>query len=152
MLTVRRANIDADFLAIEEAAGKFADAMNRPDVFPAAGSYELGVALAAFLLTEGVTVLLAEDEGKLVGGFAYYISPYVWDRKKLSAEEIFWWCDANAPPRAAMMLLKEAQKDWREAGVSVYTLHRLSQSPAGVDKVYQKMGAQPMQTTYVGTM
>jgi hypothetical protein len=151
-LSLRVADPVKDFDLILEGARAFATEYNRPDVIPSPTSQKFFDAIWDLVSNSHVKVLLAEDEQGLVGGLGYMTCQYIWDREKLHAEELFWWCKPGAPPTAAMRLLRMAFSEWRKAGVNLYALHSLTTSPESVDVVYQRLGASPAQATYVGVL
>lgn len=152
MLTIRQASPLLDFPTVMEGAKAFAAHMDRWDILPPNGSKEQTDAAWDMMQMPGFTCLLAEEDGKLQGGIGYIIGPYIHDKTKLHADEFFWWAMPGANPRASMRLINEMFKHWSAAGVKVYTIHRLMNSPEGVDMVYRRKGATPVQVTYAGVL
>lgn len=147
---IRQADPLADFERVMSGARAFVDLVGRPDVLPATDSPALAQAIRNLLSLPAVAVLLAEEGGRLVGGIGLLICPSIWDASRITCEELFWWCADDAPPAAAMRLLRAAKDCGKAAGASIFTFHRLETSPAGVDAAYRRMGAAPVQVTYMG--
>lgn len=152
MITIRAADLAADLDIVLHGASEFVRLANRPELFPEPGSEELAGVIGKLMSVPGFTVLLAEHDGRMVGGIGYWVGPYLMSMTKIELQELFWWCAADAPPRAAMMLLREAVRRGTEAGATVKTFHRLTTSPEGVDAAYRRIGLAPIQVTYMGTV
>lgn len=153
MIRIRQANPGdpKDLAGILAAATEFAHFADRPDLITP-GSYELDQAIVHLLGTPGVRVLVAEDDIGVLGGLGYGVTPFIWDRTKLMAEEIFWWTSPAAPASVAMKLMRAAKEDWKSAGVSVFVLNKMENSDDRVGRVYEHMGAAKAHTVYIGAM
>jgi hypothetical protein len=149
-VVIRRADPEADFDRVLTGARAFAALVNRPDVLPAPDSPALERAIRTLMGLPITAVLLAEVDGRTVGGIGLLVTPSLWDATRIACEELFWWCANDAPPSAAMRLLRVAKEHGKAAGATLFTFHRLTTSPPGVDLAYRRMGTQPMQVTYVG--
>lgn len=149
-LAIRLADPAEDFAKVLHGADDFARLADRPELFPAPGSAEMAEVVRKLMAIPGFAVLLAEDDGRLAGGLGYWVGPYLMRAARLEFQEIFWWAAEDAPPRAALLLLREGLRRGRDAGATVITLHRLLTSPVGVDVAYRRLGATPIQVTYMG--
>lgn len=149
-MLIRQADPLADLENILLVADGFARLANRPDLFPAPGSEQMIGLIEKLMAIPGYAVLLAEHDGQVCGGIGFWIGPYLMSVDKIEVQEHFWWAAEDAPPRAAMLLLREAMRRADEAGASVRTMHRLLTSPDGVDAAYRRFGLTPIQVTYIG--
>lgn len=150
-MKVWKADHCRDFAAILEGGRSFIRHANLAELPPADGP-EITDALAVLLSIDGMHVLLAgsDDRTEVYGGIGLLLAPSLWDRSRLTSEELFWWCGDNAPPQAAMRLLREAKQFGAEQGVKIWTFHDLPNSPSGVEKVYQRMGFSLTGRTFSG--
>lgn len=149
---IRKADPVEDFGAVLTGARDFVTFVNRPDVLPASDSGELEKAVQSMIALPQITVLLAEVDGVVMGGFGYMVIPNLWNRSLSTWEEIFWWVYPEAPPETAMLLLRQAWANGKAAGATVFTAHKLETSPRGVDIAYRRLGMKPVQTTYMGAV
>lgn len=149
-VVVREADFSADMDAILYGAGEFAKLFNRPDLISSVEN--MNDAIRFLVGLPGVGVFLAESDGRCVGGLGFIVAPYIWDREKLACDELFWWCESNAPKTAALMLLNAFKRKVDQSGAKIFSLHRLMSSPEGVDKAYRWLGADPVQITHAGAV
>lgn len=149
MITIREADLEADALAILDGARDFMSRMEFT-MFAPKDDNALAKALGRVLSLEGVQVIAAESEGKVVGGIGMLYAPHLWNPEKLTAEELFWWTREDAPRMTAMLLVRTAFREMRNRGVDVATFKALSNSPSGVSKVYNRLGLVPVETAFCG--
>lgn len=149
-VTIRPADPVADFVTVVRGAGAFAGLVNRPDIFPEPGTPEMEGVVRKLMAVPGFTVLLAEEDGRLVGGIGFWIGDFLMHVGKTECQELFWWCAADAPASAGMRLLRAAKRFGQEKGATVFVFHRLMTSPPGVDSAYRHLGAEPIQITHMG--
>lgn len=101
----------------------------------------------------GVRVLLAfKDAQQCVGGFGYFVAPYLWARHRLAVHELFWWVYPGAAFRTHERLVAAGLEDAAELGATIKTFGALYNSPPGVDRFYRRNGLKPLQITYFGEM
>ena len=142
----------ADFASILAGIAQFAAETDVLDILPPPNSETLADAVRQMLGLPQTTVILATDNDGVAGGIGLFIAPYALNPSRLSAQELFWWVRPGASPRAAMLLLREAQAFAKSAGVTILSFSRLMTSPAGVDAAYRRMGLRPAQVNYVGLL
>lgn len=148
---IRPAHPTDDFDKVLYGAGEFVRYINRPDILPEPGSAQLASVVRSLFSVPGFSVLLAEDQGQLRGAIGFWVGNYLMNPDKRELQELFWWSDRSAP-LLAMKLLRAAKKAGVDAGCSIFTWHRLTVSPDGVDSAYRSIGAVPMQVSYVGCL
>lgn len=147
---IRRADPETDFEAILLGARDFVSYARRPDILPDPASPDLEVAVRRLLHAPGVTVLIGEVDGVVMGGIGFFIHPQLWNQSALAFEEIFFWSYPEAPHGLAWKLLIHAKATGTSSGCKIFTFHALANSPKGVDRAYRKLGVEPVQTTYMG--
>jgi hypothetical protein len=137
-------------------AVQFARDVGRPDILPdietIEGRLNLDAAIDALMKTGFVSIFLAYDGDKCVGGTGVMIAPYPFDATRKSADELFWWAARDAPARAGMALLYRMRRHIKECGASFAVMHHLPESPGAVPKIYQRMGLKLLQHTYAGAV
>lgn len=151
MIELRQSTM-LDLPAVIDGARMFAATVNAADILPALDSPEFDAAVTRMVLLRGTSVILAEQNGDVVGGLGVLIAPYLWNPGKLSLEELFWWVRPGASPYAGGLLFRDALRRAKRAGVTIVSFGKLDTSPEGVDRVYRKAGLRPIQSTYVGVI
>ena len=144
-MIIRLADLEKDALAIVEGAKDFA---TRTPVNKLLQGQSYVDAVTRIVTLPDFELIVAEHEGKVVGGIGLFYAPFLWNRDILIAEEHFWWTDKEAPFSTGMKLIKRAMEniDKRNA---VPMFKSLSTSHKGVDKVYRKHGMEPVETLYM---
>ena len=142
----------ADIQAIFDGADRFVEFADCPDVLPPPRSEALHQAIGLLLTFTGTDVLVAEeDDGRLLGGLGYHAARFTWNLSMVQCEEVFWWAYEFAPASVAMKLMREYRRRMlEEHGEHIAMFHKLTNSPDTVGKVYERLGARPVQTTYMG--
>jgi len=139
---------DDDALAIMEGLQDFRSRMAFAGLMPE--SWDAGVeAVAGVLALDGVSVTVAERDGRVVGMIAMCYLPFLWDRERLMAEELFWWAAPDAPKSAALRLIRAALREAKARG-AIAIFKRLTSSPEKLRSVYERCGLVEMETTYAG--
>lgn len=151
-IELRVAGTLLDLPAVLDGARAFAATVQAADVLPPLDSAEFDGAVTRLVTMRGVTVILAEQDGEVVGGLGVLVSPYLWNPSKMSLEELFWWVRPGASPHAAGMLFRDARRRFKAAGGGIISFGKLVTSPDGVDRVYRKAGMRPIQTVYIGVL
>jgi len=144
-MIIRLADLEKDALAIVEGAKDFA---TRTPVNKLLQGQNYIDAVTSIVTLDEFELIVAEHEGKVVGGIGLFYAPFLWNRDILIAEEHFWWTDKEAPFSTGMKLIKRAMEniDKRNA---IPMFKTLSTSHKGVGKVYRKYGMEPVETLYM---
>lgn len=147
-MIVRLANFDTDALDLLEASMDFVGRM----AFQEFASENFAETVARNMTADFVEVAVAEDDGRIVGCLGMSYLPFFWNPEKLSAEELFFWTAKDAPKTAALRLIRFTMDRIRTRGRCLATFRRLETSPGALDRVYRKIGLQPVETTYMGVI
>jgi hypothetical protein len=102
----------------------------------------------ALLDVPNVQFIISENEGVLEGVFGFIVSKHIWDIRKNVLIELAWWCDEDAPPRVALEIFNKVINGAKESGCDMLVIHSMSNSPAGVDKLYLRRGLKLIQKVY----
>ena len=143
-MIIRDANLDDDALAIAEGARKFAEKIPLGRLV----SDNVLDEITNLVTLPGVKIYIAEHNGVVIGGLGVFFTPYIWNNEVLTAEELFWWVDDDAPYKTAVSLFNTAMKVIDEKN-AIPMFRALHDSPKGVGKMYKKQGLMPMETLYV---
>ena len=146
-MIVRFADPETDALQIVDGAKDFASRVAFQHLLPDA-EWQLTAAIGRVVTLSGFTALVAEDDGRIVGGIGLLFAPFLWNPAITVADELFWWTAPDAPFRTAKTLLTEALA-LIDARGAVPTFRALATSPAGVDRAYRRMGLVPLETVYM---
>lgn len=134
-MIIREADLKKDALAIFEGAKAFSEKMDKFGLFPADDDFIDAVAFVMSL--PDVKVFLAEDHGRIVGGIGFSYHPYLWNRKKLIGESLFFWMVDDAPFRAWFKLINEFFNDVKAMGATpVFRI--LENTPAGLKRFLEE--------------
>lgn len=148
MIVIRAADLDKDALSIFDGAKDFASRISLNDLFPD-NDADFLEALSRIVTLPGIEITLAEFDGKVVGGIGIAYAPYIWNPKKLAADELFWWTSLDAPFRTAWLLFDEAMTRIEEKQ-AIPMFRALEDSPQGVVKMYHRRGLRKAETLFVG--
>jgi hypothetical protein len=140
-MNTRLADKDKDLPFIQRAAVNFALEAELDDLLPERIE-DLLANVSRVLALPTVEVILVEDEtlGIPLGGLGLAYSAYLWDPRKVVAEELFMWVEPSAPASAALRLVRAADARTRE-----------NANVRSIDKVYARMGMREVQRTFMGT-
>lgn len=145
---LRSADKEADFRAIVRGAHDFAARIGKPFLYPSdPNAFE--AALWRIIKLDAVEILLAEEDGRIVGGLGLLFTPFVWDPERLMAEEVFFWCAVDAPPVTALRLLRGTLSASQSRGATHLMMHVMSSSPPKLHQVLMRLGFEPLQSSYV---
>lgn len=144
-MIVRHADLDSDALAIDDGARDFVRRVAFRRLMP--DDDALTGAVARILTLDGVEILVADDDGTIVGGIGLLFAPYLWNPGVLTADELFWWAAPDAPYRAAHKLFRAAMARIEERGAEPL-FRALTTSPEGVDRMYRRAGLVPIEIVY----
>ena len=129
---IRPADLNTDALAIVDGARDFARRIRMDLLFPE-NNDEFISAIGRIMVLEGMEILLAEYEDKIVGGIGILYAPYLWNPARIVGDELFWWTAQDAPFRTGRYLIDEAMKCIDKKG-AIPMFHSLETSPRGVEK------------------
>ena len=112
--------------------------------------------LLALLGNPAFRVFVAEDNGAIVAGIGLAESPFMWYPEMTSVEELFWWAAPDAPPRAAIAVLRHAV-NWARSrapkGEVFLTMKYMQDSsPATVGRIYDRMGLHHVEISQSGVI
>ena len=141
-----------DFIFVLDGAKQFSRLVNRPDILPHPDSDNFRKAVGDIFMNDFTTVILAMDDGQLLGGIGLMVTPYLWDKSKIACEELFWWVKPGAPNTTALRLIKSAKKFAKSSDAEIMSFNSLVSSPEGVGRVYERMGTSLVQHVYAGVI
>jgi len=154
MISIRLADFKADALIIMEGARdcvrrhkEHQGDLNIGSIFPDDDKV-LIAALDKIVSFDGLEVLIAEDEKRVVGGIGVLYIPYLWNPELLSADQLFWWAVEDAPFRTEKILFDEAMRRIEERN-AMPIIRVLKTSPKGLEKLCQKVSMVPVETMYM---
>ena len=85
--------------------------------------------LAAALAQDHV-LLLAEDEGRVVGMAGLFVLPFMFNANHVSAHEVVWWVEPEAQGKGAgKALLQAIEPACRDRGAELIYMVHLANSP-----------------------
>ena len=145
-MIIRLADFDTDALGILEGVKDFISRMDHMEFVPD----NIAEIVARNITADFVETTVAEHDGKIVGALGMAYLPFMWNPDLLSAEELFFWTDKNAPKTAALRLLRFTVQRIKDRGRAVTTFRCLMSSPDSLSRVYQKIGLSPVETTHMG--
>lgn len=144
-MKIRLADFNRDALALVEGARDFASRINFASLLPE--GEEFIQAIARVMTIEGLEIWVAEHEDEIVGGIGILYAPYLWNPKRLVADELFWWCHENAPPLTGWRLIDQVMATVDKRG-AIPMFSALETSPTSVSKIYQRFGLKPIETKF----
>ncbi len=147
-IIIRKADFNTDALAIVDGARDFASRTGLASLFPET-EQEFDDAIGRIMVLDGLEILVAVDNGTIVGGIGILFVPYLWNPARLVGDELFWWTVKDAPFRAGRLLIDEAMKRITERK-AIPMFRSLETSPKGVEKLYQRMGLRRVETAFAG--
>lgn len=148
-MIIREADLDFDALAIMDGARDFASRIAFRHLLPTDDAV-FTEAVGKVLVVKGFELLLAEHDGRVVGGIGILYAPFTWNPERIVADEIFWWAAIDSPFRTGRCLIDEAMKRIRERN-AIPMFHSMNTSPPGVEHLYRKFGLEPVETTFMET-
>jgi len=144
---IRPADIEKDALSIIDGAHNFIERAGLHALFPE-NEDDFISAFGRVLSLEGMMILLAEHEDKIVGGICILFAPYMWNPARLVGDEVFWWAHENAPPLTGTKLFNEAMKIIEDKN-AIPVFKKLETNPKGVEKLYLSNGLVQSETTFM---
>jgi GNAT superfamily N-acetyltransferase len=146
MYKIRDATIN-DFDQVYGMAKKFYAMTTYPDQIPIdqASSFELFEGL----LNTGF-VLVAEEEGRLIGMMGVMIAPFMLNTNHLTATELMWWVEPDKRgSKIALSFLALAEERAQERGCTFLAMTKLRTSPDVVDRIYTASGYVDSESAYL---
>lgn len=148
-MIVRRAEPEADALAIFDGAKDFVSRLDLRDRVPFDDDGLLE-ALSFMVASDDVEIWLIEQDGRIVGGIGLLFLPFLWNRRIRAMSELFIWTAPDAPRTAFLRLIRTAQRRKRERGADISEFVRMTSSPGSIDRIYGGLGLRKAQETWVG--
>ena len=145
-MKIRPADLENDALAIMNGARDFASRIALRHLLPEDDA-DFIKAVGHIVSLDGMEVLLAEHEGRVVGGIGILYVPYMWNSAILIADEVFFWSDKQAPFGAAHKLFVEAMRRIEEKK-AIPMFRTLTTSPPGVERLYRSFNLFPAETVF----
>ena len=145
-MIIRPADIDKDALDIMNGARDFASRIAVKHLLPEDDETFIK-AVSRIVSLNGVEVLLAEHEGRIVGGIGILYAEYLWNNAIIVADELFWWAAQDAPFRTGWKLINEAMRRIKEKD-AIPMFRSLTTSPHGVERVYKSFDMLPVETVF----
>lgn len=144
-MMIREANLETDALSIVDGAHDFLSAAVYRRLYPADRDEFVSV-IGRVVSTEGVETLVANADGRVVGGIAMMYAPYLWNPALLVAELLFLWAISGAPPRTRHLVLEEAMR--RVDKKKAFPIFRALVKTPSVGCVYRGLGLEPIETAF----
>lgn len=148
-MDVRLANWSTDKQKIMAGAKDFIERMDFDGFLPESEA-ELSDAISRVMSYEFVEVTVAEHDGDIVGGIGMSYIPSLWNPKAVMAEELFWWASKEAPKTTSLRMLRFIKARASSVGAAFLSFKKLTSSPNGVSRVYERMGLRELETTFIG--
>lgn len=140
-MTIRQAT-EADVPAMVEMGREFVRSTSYRDTVPESPEHLSGV--GALLLKHGV-VLLAEQDGRVVGMIAGTVYPHYLTGARTLGES-WWWVNEGARGHGAADALLDALEAWgRSQGA---TRSELGSRNAVLDRFYRRRGYRPVERVH----
>ena len=101
-------------------------------------------------LVEHGFIVLAWEDGEVVGMLGMMVGPFVLNANYKVATEVLWWVDPeHRQGRKGLAMLQMAEKLAKIDGCFSVTMSSLAIGPEGVDKVYVHRGYELMEKSFV---
>lgn len=95
-------------------------------------------------------ILVAEEEGNLIGMIGCFTQPFLLNKNHMVCTEAMWYVDEDYRGlRVAGDLLKRAEDEAKAAGCTKLVMSALSTSPEGLDGYYKRIGYEVSETAYL---
>ena len=145
-MIIRPADLEKDALAIMDGARNFASRIAVRHLLPSDDG-DFVKAVSRIVSLDGMEILLAEHEGRVVGGIGVLYIQFLWNPAILIADELFWWSATDSPFRTGRRLADEAMLRIKERG-AIPMFRSLTTSPPGVEKFYRSIDLFPIETVF----
>lgn len=130
-----------DIPRIIEMAQAFYATTNYPSIAPMTDEQAAGIAI---ITMESGVMLVADNDGELVGMVCIHVAPFIFNPSVMFPSEIAFWVEPKVRGgTTAMRLLRSAEEALIVMGVPVSRMARLPNSPEAVEGMYRLMGYAP---------
>jgi GNAT superfamily N-acetyltransferase len=100
-------------------------------------------------LTDSHIMLVAEDEGRLVGMVGLFVAPFMFNASLTGAYEVVWWVEPGAQGAGiGKALLAAIEPACAERGVHSVQMVHLDSSPPQAAASYERMGFRHTESSY----
>lgn len=146
MYNVRLATPE-DFHAILPMAEKFYNSTTFSKQLP----FDVPSILEFYInMLQSGFVMVAEDEGNLVGMLGALVHPFHLNQNHLVATEGMWWVEPEyRGQRIAGDLMDAVERMAKTANCSLVVMAKLDTSPDGLGTYYESRGYKPTETSYI---
>lgn len=144
MINIRPANFDTDALSIIDGAREFSQQTSLASWFR--NGSEFVEDISKLMVLDNLEILVAEHEGKIVGGIGIVYVPFIWNHSILVGDELFWWTK-NAPFKTGTSLFDFAMKRIKEKGARPM-FRALDTSPEHIEKFYERRGLMKIESAF----
>lgn len=147
-MQIRRAE-EADFSAIESMGARFYGDLHY-NLF-AEWDPETAIGWIKYMADPQTGVLLlAEQDGEIVGMIGLLFAPFHFNKNKKLAAEMMWWTapEARKGTNAGLALLRAVTPACEAAGCSAIQMVHLVTSPPQAGMLYERMGFQLREHSY----
>lgn len=99
------------------------------------------VADLAANLVENHVMLIAEEQGQVIGMAGLFVAPFMFNGSKAAAYEVVWWVNPDAQGQGAgKALLAAIEPACAERGANAIQMVALASSPPQAAAIYERMG------------
>lgn len=106
--------------------------------------------LSNLIISPDGVVLVWDREGEPVGMVGALLYPFYFNVRHRHGNELFLWCNADAPARAGVSLIRALERWALDNGAQSFAMTALSQlRPDAVRKLYERDGYHASDATYI---
>lgn len=104
-----------------------------------------------FLATDETGILLvAEEDGEIVGMAGGLVSPLYFNLSHKTGQELFWWIKPGQRGAAGLRLIDALEQSARARGCTSWAMIALDHiDPERTAKIYERRGYRPSERTYI---
>ena len=146
MISIRLANFDTDALEIVNGAREFSQSISLSSWFRSGDEFVQDI--SKIMTMENIDILVAEHNGKIVGGVGIVYVPFIWNQSILVGDEVFWWAYPQAPFRTGRALFDFAIKLVEKEKGARPVFRSLDTSPEHIGKFYERQGLTKFESAY----
>lgn len=153
-MKIRAANFETDWEGILAGAWDFIQRMGDPDWVPTSRN-RFETHLLQLFRNPAFEIYIADDKDEIVAGIGIVRVPFMWNPDYTAVEELFWWASPDAPPQAAISVLRHAIEAARADAAPrevLLTMKRLDTSPDGVGRLYDRLGLKHREVSHTGVI
>ena len=109
---------------------------------------------ASMYISDGIVLLLKDGiYGRICGGIAGIIYPWVFNQSIPVMHEWFWWVDPEYRGSSGIKLLRKFEKESKKAGaVKIAMIKPETNLSEGVAKIYSRSGYKPLEETWIKSL